>query len=226
MFKIFYLTNAMINILILITSDILFTERYKYRLNTMQLMLRKPKNKDRRAREYLTEDEIEKIIVAAKNIGRHKSRDATMILMAYRHGLRVGELLSLKWQQINLNLGTIQINRLKNGIDSAHPLFGPELRALRKVKREYPETQYVFISERKSPLTTSTFGKMLTRAGENAGIELSIHPHMLRHSTGFKLANESHDTRTIQQYLGHKNIRHTVRYTEILPIKFTKFWND
>jgi prephenate dehydrogenase len=71
------------------------------------------------------------------------------------------------------------LNRLKNGIDSAHPLFGPELRALRKVKREYPETQYVFISERKSPLTTSTFGKMLTRAGENAGIELSIHPHML-----------------------------------------------
>ena len=80
---------------------------------------------------------------------------------------------------------------VQTDIIATHPLFGPELRALRKVKREYPETQYVFVSERKSPLTTSTFSKILTRAGENAGIELSIHPHMLRHSTGFKLANAS-----------------------------------
>jgi integrase len=207
-------------------ADILFTERHDGKVKYMQPLLRKPKNKDRRAREYLTPDEIDKVIAAAKTLGRHKNRDAAMILIAYRHGLRVGELISLKWQQVDLNTGTIQVNRLKNGIDCAHPLFGSELRALRKVKRDYPETHYVFISERKSPLTASTFSKLLSRAGEKAGLEFPIHPHMLRHSTGFKLANAAHDTRSIQQYLGHKNIRHTAKYTEILPARFTKFWND
>ena len=133
----------------------------------------KPKNKDRRTREYLTPEEIDKIIAAAKSVDRHKSRDATMILVAYRHGLRVGELISLKWQQINLSIGTIQ------GIDDAHPLFGPELRALRKVRKDYPETQYVFTSERKSPLTASAFSKILIRAGEIPVIGFPIHPHML-----------------------------------------------
>ena len=166
-------------------------------------------NKSRRSREFLTPNEVDLLMVAAKKSGRHKHRDHTMILMAYRHGLRVSELISLRWQQIDLSSGLIQVNRLKNGLNSVHPLFGPELRALRKIKRKYPNTEYIFMSERGSPMTTSSFGKIIARAGKIAEIGMSVHPHMLRHSTGFKLANESRDTRSIQQYLGHKNIRHT-----------------
>jgi type 1 fimbriae regulatory protein FimB/type 1 fimbriae regulatory protein FimE len=187
---------------------------------------KKPKNQDRRAREYLTADELELITKAARKNGRHGSRDAAMILIAYRHGLRVGELVSLRWGQVDLKNGLLQVQRLKNGINSTHPLFGPELRALRKIQNNYPDTQYVFISERKAPMTTSTFRKILARAGLSANLDFPIHPHMLRHSTGFKLANDSQDTRTIQQYLGHKNISHTVRYTEILSTKFANFWPD
>ena len=186
----------------------------------------KPKNKDRRAREYLTGTEVESIMKTARQIGRHGSRDHTMILVAYRHGLRVSELVALKWQQIDLKDGLIHVSRLKNGIDSVHPLFGPELRGLKQVQRDYKETQYVFTTERKTPMTTSTFRKMLMRAGEKAGIGFPIHPHMLRHSTGFKLANAKQDTRSIQHYLGHKNITHTSRYTEMSPTRFNDFWQD
>ena len=192
----------------------------------MSLPFQKPKNKSRRSREYLTEAEINKIITAARNIGRHGNRDAAMILLAFRHGLRVSELISLRWQQVDLKSGLLQVHRLKNGLDSTHPLFGSELRALRKVQRQYPDTQYVFLSERKSPMTASTFAKLLSRAAEMAEVGILVHPHMLRHSTGYKLANDENDTRSIQQYLGHRNIRHTTRYTELSPNKFNKFWPD
>lgn len=187
---------------------------------------RKPKNKDRRPREYLSPHEIDTIIATARQTGRHGHRNATMILMAYRHGLRVSELVSLRWQQVDLKAGLLYVHRLKNGVDATHPLFGPELRSLRKLQRDYPDTPYVFVSERKSPLTTSNVRKIIALVGRVSTIELPLHPHMLRHSTGFKLANEGHDTRSIQHYLGHKNITHTCRYTEIVPEKFNQFWKD
>lgn len=184
------------------------------------------KNIKRRPREYLTPNEIEKILTAAKQVGRYGQRDATMILIAYRHGFRPSELIALKWSQIDLKQGLLHVNRLKNGITSTHPLFGPELRALRIIKRDYPDSEYVFMTERKSPITGSTFGKIVVRAGRKAKLSMPIHPHMLRHSTGFKLANDGQDTRSIQHYLGHKNIQHTVRYTEISPVRFKGFWKD
>lgn len=187
---------------------------------------RKPKNEDRRSREYLSELEIDQLIQAARQSGRYGQRDSTMILLAYRHGLRVSELISLRWSQIDLQQGLIHVRRLKKGINSTHPLFGPELRALRQLKRENSELDYVFISERKAPMTDSTFRKIVERAGIQAKLQIPIHPHMLRHSAGFKLANDGRDTRTIQHYLGHKNIQHTVRYTEISPVRFKEFWND
>ena len=186
----------------------------------------KQKNKDRRPREFLTEKEVNELMKAARNIGRHGHRDYTIILIAYRHALRVSELISLRWQQIDLDVGRISVNRAKNGINSVHPLTGIELRALRRLKRDYPITDYIFISERKTPLTSSTVRKMIARAGDNTNIGMPIHPHMLRHSTGYKLANDSIDTRTIQQYLGHKNIKHTVRYTELSSKKFDNLWLD
>ena len=183
-------------------------------------------NKEVRSREHLTPDEIQQLIDAAKLLGRHGHRDATLILMAYRHGLRVSELVALRWDMIDLKQGLLHVSRLKNGVASTHPVRGPELRALRKLQRVYPESPYVFVTERKGPLTTSAVRKILARAGQEAGIDLAVHPHMLRHSTGYKLANDGHDTRAIQHYLGHKNIQHTVRYTELAAGRFKDFWKD
>jgi type 1 fimbriae regulatory protein FimB/type 1 fimbriae regulatory protein FimE len=149
-----------------------------------------------------------------------------MILLAYRHGLRVSELVALRWEQVDLKQGVLHVRRRKNGAPSCHPLRGPEIRALRKVARECPATPYVFVTERRGPLTDSAFRKIVARAGEAAGFDFSVHPHMLRHSTGFKLANDGHDTRAIQQYLGHRNIQHTVRYTELAADRFNDFWED
>ncbi len=179
-----------------------------------------------RSREYLTSNEIEALMAAAKRSGRHGQRDATMILIAYRHGLRVSELVALRWDQIDLKQGTLHVNRLKNGSESVHPLRGPELRALRRAQRDYPGSAYVFLTERKGPLTASSVRKIVARAGRNAGIPFPVHPHMLRHACGYKLANDGHDTRAIQQYLGHKNITHTVRYTELAADRFNGFWQD
>lgn len=186
---------------------------------------RKP-NKSLRSREHLTPSEVGKLMAAAKSLGRHGHRDATLILIAYRHGLRVTELVSLRWDMVDLKQGVLHVNRMKNGVASTHPLRGPEIRALRRLRRAYADSPYLFVTERKGPLTTSTVRKIVARAGVASKIGFPVHPHMLRHSTGYKLANEGHDTRAIQHYLGHKNIQHTVRYTELSPDRFKGFWAD
>jgi integrase len=147
-------------------------------------------------------------------------------MLAYRHGLRVSELVAVRWDMIDLKQGLLHVNRMKNGIASVHPVRGPELRALRKLARDYPDTPYIFVTERKGPLTADTVRKLIARAGEAAGLGFPVHPHMLRHACGYKLANDGHDTRSIQHYLGHKNIQHTVRYTEMAPDRFKNFWRD
>ena len=187
---------------------------------------RKRPNAASRNREYLTPAEVDRLREAAAKRGRHGNRDATMILLAYRHGLRVSELIALRWEQIDLRQGVLHVRRRKNGSPSTHPLHGPENRALRKLARAYPATPYVFGTERKGPLTDSGFRKIVARAGKMAGLDFPVHPHMLRHSTGFKLANDGQDTRAIQHYLGHKNIQHTVRYTELSSDRFKEFWDD
>ena len=154
------------------------------------------------------------------------ARDAALILIAYRHGLRVSELVSLRWDQVDLQQGLLHVTRRKHGIASVHPLRGPELRALRRLQRTYPESAYVFVSERKAPLCADAVRKIVGRAGREADIEFPVHPHMLRHATGYKLANEGQDTRAIQHYLGHRNIQHTTRYTELAADRFKDFWRD
>jgi len=163
---------------------------------------------------------------AASKVGRHRHRDSSTILVAYRHGLRVSELVALQWNVVELDHGRMHISRVKDGLPSVHPIRGPEIRALRRLKREYPSSPYVFVTERKGPLTASAVRKMIARAGEKANFDFPVHPHMLRHATGYKLANDGHDTRTIQQYLGHKNIQHTVRYTQLSATRFRDFWKD
>ena len=187
---------------------------------------RRAPNSELRPREYLTEKEIERLQEAARKRSRYGHRDATMILVAFRHGLRASELCGLRWDQVDLNGGRLHVRRAKGGIDNVHPLGGKEIRALRQLRRENMETRYVFVTERGGPATTAGFLKMIARTGEAAKIPFPVHPHMFRHSSGYKLANDGHDTRALQHYMGHKNIMHTVRYTEMAPDRFKNFWTD
>ncbi len=184
------------------------------------------RNSEVRTREYLTPDEVDALMKAAKTMGRHSHRNETLILLAFRHGLRVSELVALRWDQIELKQGVLHVTRNKNGSPSTHPLRGPELRALRRVRRDYPDSPYVFNTDRKGPIAAASVRKIVAKAGELAGLGFPVHPHMLRHACGYKLANDGHDTRAIQQYLGHKNITHTVRYTELSADRFNGFWQD
>jgi type 1 fimbriae regulatory protein FimB/type 1 fimbriae regulatory protein FimE len=178
-----------------------------------------------RKREYLTEREVERLMKAAGD-NRHGHRDATMVLLAFRHGFRASELCDLRWDQIDLVHGRLHVSRRKSGLASTHPLTGTELRALRRLQREQEPGRYVFLSERGAPMSPAGFRRMIERLGPVANMPFNVHPHMLRHATGFKLANQGVDTRSLQQYLGHKNIQHTVRYTELSPERFRDFWKD
>jgi type 1 fimbriae regulatory protein FimB/type 1 fimbriae regulatory protein FimE len=186
----------------------------------------KPRNADRRAREYLVPSEVEALMRTARGIGRYGQRDATLILMMYRHALRVSEVSRLRWELIDLKMALLHVRRLKSGVPSVHPLHGPELRALRRLKTQYPGMAYVFVSQRGSPLTARAIRHIVLRAGKAAHLPFPVHPHMLRHACGFYLANRGADTRSIQHYLGHRNIQHTVRYTELTPQRFSEFWED
>jgi len=184
------------------------------------------RNSELRAREYLTDAEVNRLIAAAGN-NRNGHRDATMVLVAYRHGFRVAELVALRWDSIDFAHGRLHVNRAKSGSPSVHPLSGRELRALRRLRREQdPESPFVFTSERGAPFTAAGFRKLIARLGVAAKFDFPVHPHMLRHACGYHLANKGVDTRSLQAYLGHKNIQHTVRYTELAPTRFKGFWND
>ena len=172
-------------------------------------------------RRYLTEREVERLMDCARKHGRY---GASRRDHAYRHGLRASEVCDLQWQQIELSEGRLHVHRVKNGISSVHPIRGDEMRALRKLRRDYPRDAHVFVSERGGPIGPIGFHRLIQRIGEAAKMPFPIHPHMLRHGCGYALANAGHDTRALQAWLGHKNIQHTVRYTELAPDRFENFW--
>ena len=177
----------------------------------------RPPNSKLRTREYLTEAEVERLMNAARK-NRWGHRDATMAFVAYRHGLRASELVDLRWEQVDFRTATSQ------GEEGQSDPRG-RLRALRRLKRgQEPKSPFVFTSERGAPFSTAGFARMVERAGKEAKLAFKAHPHMLRHACGYALANKGHDTRALQAYLGHKNIQHTVRYTELSPTRFKDFW--
>lgn len=187
---------------------------------------RRRKNVETRSREHLTPAEVAALIKAAKASGRYGQRDSTLLMIMYRHGLRVSEAIALKWEAVELKQGLLHVTRLKNGTPSTHPLRGPELRALRALQAEWETSPYVFCSERGGPMTASNVRKLVTRLGVKAKLPFPVHPHQLRHALGYKLAADGVDTRAIQLYLGHKSITHTAHYTALSPDRFKGFFKD
>jgi type 1 fimbriae regulatory protein FimB/type 1 fimbriae regulatory protein FimE len=181
-------------------------------------------------RLHLTEEEVKQLAGAAQKLGRQGHRDSTMILFAFRHGLRCGELIATKWEQLHLASFNFAARRLKRGKPANHDLLKSEVKALRKLPGAREGVGLVFQKEGGGPMGHNAFYKIVQRAGKEAGLEAKlgfpIHPHMLRHACGFYLANKGIDTRAIQEYLGHRNINHTVKYTELAPGRFKGFFED
>jgi len=185
------------------------------------------RNQDVRPREYLTLDEVGALAAAAKRIGRHGYRDRVLILTMYRHALRVGEAARLTWDDVIFaRTCTMAVRRLKKGTPSIHPLTGDEVRELKQLQRDSQATRFIFTSERGTPLTTRAIRHIVQRAGEAAGLSFPIHPHMLRHSKGYRLAQKGIDTRAIQAFFGHRRIESTVIYTEVDPSRFRDLIED
>ena len=191
---------------------------------TVNRTVRRP-NAELRTREHLTTAEVERLIEVA-GTNRAGGRDALMILLAFRHGLRAAEVCDLRWEQVDFKAAILHVRRTKNGTPATHPLTGRELRALRRHQREAPAGAFVFVSERGAPLSAPGFSRMVERAGREAKLGIKVHAHMLRHACGFALANAGHDTRALQAYLGHRNIQNTTRYTALAEGRFKGFWKD
>jgi site-specific recombinase XerD len=180
------------------------------------------KNSDYRVREYLTEDEIAKLLAVAGK-SRNPHRDRLIILLTFRHGLRVSELVSLTTDHIDLKTASLHVSRAKNGVAGIHGLDGDEIRLIRAVMRDNDGNHFLFVSERGSPLSIDGAQKLIERLGEKAGIP-HLHIHMLRHSTGYALAGRGVDTRTLQAFMGHKNIANTTIYTAVADKRLRTIW--
>lgn len=182
---------------------------------------------DKKGKDFLTEGEMKRLLDAAKG-DRYGARDHLILLMTYRHGLRVSELIDLRLRELDLDTSRLFVRRKKGSLSTHQPIEGDELRALRAWLRERSlrtdaRSPYLFLSER-GPFTRQAVNYIVSQAGERARLPFSVHPHMLRHSTGFYLANKGFDTRLIQDYLGHRNIAHTVKYTRTAAGRFEGLW--
>jgi type 1 fimbriae regulatory protein FimB len=182
---------------------------------------------DPRKKNFLTEAEVEGLLKAARK-GRHRVRNHAMLLLAFRHGLRVSELINLRMADLDLNTGRLFVRRLKGSLSTSHPLEGDEIRALRawlrqRINAPCCNSPLVFVSER-GPMTRQAFNYICTKIGKRAKLSINVHPHMLRHSCGFALANKGCDTRLVQDYLGHRNITHTQIYTRTAAVRFEGLW--
>ena len=183
---------------------------------------------DDRPKNFLTEAEVENFLKAGRK-GRHNVRNFAMLLLAYRHGLRVSELINMRMADVDLDTGRLFVRRLKGSLSTSQPLEGDEIRALRAWLRERINapccnSPLVFLSER-GPMTRQAFNYICAEVGKRARLNIKVHPHMLRHSCGYALANKACDTRLIQDYLGHRNITHTQIYTRTAAVRFEGLWD-
>jgi len=178
-------------------------------------------NAGRQARAYLTEAEIEQLTETAR-LNHHGHRDAAMIEMVFRHGLRAIELIHLQWNQIDLQSGILNVRRVNHGLASTHRMLADELRALRRVRREQKtKSKFVFTSQLGKPFTQAGLGRMIERTGVKAGFRFKTHPHMLRHACGYALAKKGYDARALQLYLGHRSAQYVERYIPRIAASLT-----
>ena len=176
-----------------------------------------------RGRDYLGPPQVDRLLAAAKK-GRHGVRDHLLVLMMYHHGLRVSEAVALRRDHVDLAQSRLWVARLKNGLSVEHPVAGDELRAIRRwLARRDDDLPWLFVSERRQPMTRQAVNYLIKRAGDRAGLG-HVHPHMLRHSCGFAVANKRHDLRLIQDWLGHRDPRHTAHYTRTAATRFDGLW--
>jgi type 1 fimbriae regulatory protein FimB len=178
-------------------------------------------------RKHLVSAEVEKLMEAAKS-SRNPARDRCLLLLMFRHGLRVSEACGLRVSQVDIESRVLHVTRLKDGLSTTHSLRGDEIRVIKtwlvaRAKMQ-PQGNAFFLSERRRPLSRKTAWLMIRNYGRLAGLPVEAHPHMLRHACGFALADQGADTRLIQDYLGHRNIQHTVRYTATNPARFERLW--
>ena len=178
-----------------------------------------------RVREYLTPTEAEALIAAAGTVGRHPRRDRTLLLLMYRRALRVSEAISLTWEQVDLEEGWLHLPRLKGGVTTAQPLSQAEQAALQALRARYPISGYLFPSERAERLSRGAVNRIVSRAGEVAGLTLKVHPHMLRHGCGYALVNQGVDLRKIQMLMGHARIESTIQYTTLDQERLKGIWD-
>ncbi|CAK9883721.1 MAG: Tyrosine recombinase XerD [Candidatus Erwinia impunctatus] len=182
-------------------------------------------------RRYLTAEEVKRLLVAARE-EKNGIRDYCLVLLAFRHGMRISEVLSLRYSDIDMGQGRINIHRLKNGFSTVHPLISDEQCAINewsKIRNTWLNpaalSDYLFITRKGVPLSRQQAYRIIHNAGKRALLPTNAHPHMLRHACGYELAERGMDTRLIQDYLGHRNIRHTVRYTASNAARFIGIWD-
>ncbi len=178
-------------------------------------------------RKHLTSLEVDKLLSATKG-SRHEARDRCLLLLMFRHGLRVSEACALRLDQVDVESRVLHVARLKMGLSTSHPLRGVEIRAIKawlaERERMKPKGKTFFVSQQRKPLDRRSAWLAFRKYGELAGLDLPAHPHQLRHACGFALADQGADTRLIQDYLGHRDIRHTVIYTATNPARFERLW--
>jgi type 1 fimbriae regulatory protein FimE len=184
------------------------------------------KRVSRKSRDYLRRDEVRRLLEAALDNGRYSHRNYTLILLCYRHALRISELRELRWRMIDFKRKVIRVKRTLNGINSVQPLRRDELTALRKLKRDYPGHSYLFISRLGKPMSEKAISRVVAGAGRKAKLRGPATPSMLRRGCGHALAEAGHSMVALQHYLGHRNIRHTLRYFDLPDRPFKDFWKD
>jgi type 1 fimbriae regulatory protein FimB len=180
-------------------------------------------------RKHLSGSEFERLLEAVKG-SRNEARDRCLVLLMFRHVLRVSEACGLVLEPVDVESRVLHVARLKGGLSTTHPLRGDEIRAIKawlveRSRMKAPGRSF-FLSEQRKPLHRSTVNLALRKYGEKAKLPVAVHPHMLRHASGFALADQGADSRLIQDYLGHRNIQHTVRYTAANPARFAKLWRQ